>query len=596
MGIWNFRFITNVLLYAGIIKQPYGIQLNRRCIYLNEDTLYAPDIVDFIMRKNAYYAPLILDHPGLITSHTVADTYTICYFNSEDFTELIGFMGSDFINNVSNVFGLTDEQSLEDSGIIQVQQQPNLNLNGRNVLIGFVDTGIDYTQKVFQYEDGTSKIKYIYDQSIPGVPPVGFPLGTEYTSDQINAALASDTPYAIVPHKDTSGHGTFLASVAAGRSVGDFIGAAPDSEIIMVKLKKAYPFYLNWYSVPAEQENAFDSASVMLGIQYILQKSQELNLPVVLCIGLGSNYDGHDGESLLEDYLFNTCSIPGVCTCISVGNESQSRHHFFQQITQKQAPIDIVMKAGDNAGDIYVIITNKYSDRISVSMSSPTGELISRVPAKSGYTFTTQLVLEPSRINISYYFPVGGSGNQVTIVKVLDATPGIWTITVYGDIIIDGSINAWLPITGFISPSVEFLSFSPYTTITSPAINLGPIRCGAYNSLRDSLYPKSSWGPTRHSPNVPDFVSPGYQVGGFYPTGYGTMDGTSVATSITAGACALMLQWGIVEGNDPGFNTPSIRAYLIRGCRRNDLITYPNVQWGYGTLNLLQTFLNMRQL
>ncbi|MHC1724042.1 MAG: S8 family peptidase [Aminipila sp.] len=563
---------------------------------MNDDILYSPDIVDFIIKKNSYYAPLILENPALITSHTVANTYTICYVRLNDFAEISSYMGADFINNISNVFGLTDQESLEDSGIIQVQQQPYLNLNGTNVLVGFVDTGIDYTQKVFQYEDGTSKIKYIYDQSIPGNPPLGFPLGTEYTNEQINAALASDTPYEIVPHRDEAGHGTFLASVAAGRSIDDYVGAAPDSEIIMVKLKKAYPFYLERYSVPIEQENAFGSTDIMLGVEYILQKSEELNRPVVICIGLGSNYDSHDGESLLEDYLFNTCSIPGVCTCISVGNESQARHHFFQQIAQNGSPINIDIKAGENAGNIFVVITNKYSDRISVSLRSPTGELISRVPAKAGRTFTTHLVLEQAVVSVSYYFPVGGSGNQTTIVKILDATPGIWTITVYGDIIIDGNINAWLPITGFVSPTVEFLSFSPYTTITSPAINLGPIRCGAYNSTNNSLYPRSSWGPTRHSENVPDFVAPGYQVGGFYPTGYGTMDGTSVATAITAGASALMLQWGIVNGNDSGFNTPIIRAYLIRGCRRSDLIKYPNVQWGYGTLDLMQSFTHMRQL
>ena len=563
---------------------------------MNDDILYSSDIVDFTIKKNAYYAPYILEHPGLITSHTVADNYIICYVQLNDFIQIMGYMGADFINSLSNVFGLTDQASLEDSGIIQVQQQPYLNLTGRNVLIGFVDTGIDYTQKVFQYEDGTSKIKYIYDQSIPGKPPAGFPLGTEYTNEQINAALASETPYEIVPHTDSEGHGTFLASVAAGRAVDDYIGAAPDAEIIMVKLKKAYPFYLDTYCVPLEQENAYASSSIMLGVEYILQKSVELKRPVVICIGLGSNYDSHDGESLLEDYLFNTCSIPGVCTCISVGNESQARHHFFQQMAQKGAPINIDFKAGENAGDIFMIITNKYSDRISVSVRSPTGELISRVPAKAGRTFTTQLVLERSRVTVSYYFPVGGSGNQATIVRILDATPGVWTITVYGDIIIDGNINAWLPLTGFVSPTVEFLSFSPYTTITSPAINLGPIRCGAYNSMNNSLYPNSSWGPTRHSPNVPDFVAPGYRVGGFYPTGYGTMDGTSVSTAITSGACALMLQWGIVEGNDLGFNTPIIRAYLIRGCRRSDLITYPNVQWGYGALNLMQSFIHMRRL
>ncbi len=252
--------------------------------------------------------------------------------------------------------------------------------------------------------------------------------------------------------------------------------------------------------------------------------------------------------------------------------------------------------AGEREGDIFVNITSKICDRISVSVRSPTGELVSRVPAKSKYTFTTRLVLERSEVSVSYSFPLEGSGDQVTIVKILDATPGIWTITVYGDIIIDGRIHAWLPLTGFVSPDVEFLSSNPYTTITSPGNGMGTIRCGAYNSIRGSLYPDSSWGPSILSADVPDLVAPGYQVGGFFPSGYGSMDGTSVATSIICGACALMLQWGIIEGNDLGFCAPLIKAFLIRGCDRTDVMEYPNPQWGYGSLNLMQTFFYMREL
>ncbi|MHC1724043.1 MAG: S8 family peptidase [Aminipila sp.] len=562
---------------------------------MNDDILYGSDIVDFMIRKGSNYTPLILGHPGLITSHTIG-MYIICYVKMEDYADIISYMGNDYINSIPTVLGLLDRPSLESAGIIQVQQQPYLNLNGSNVLIGFVDTGIDYTQDVFMYDDGTSKIKYIYDQSIPGNPPSGFPFGTEYTNAQINAALATDTPLEIVPHTDTSGHGTFLASVAAGRSVGNFIGAAPDSEIIMVKLKKSYPFYLDRFCVPVEQENAYSSSSVMLGVEYILQKSKELNRPVVICIGLGSNYDSHGGYGIFEEYLYNTSNDSGVCTCIAVGNESQARHHYSQQFSVGGKPENIDVKVGENAGDIFIIITNTISDLISVSVRSPTGELVSRVPPKSGYTFATQLVLERSKVTVSYYYPIEGSGDQVTIVRILDATPGIWTITAYGDIILEGSLNAWLPLTGFVSPSVEFLSSTPYNTITSPANGPGGIHCGAYNSIRNSLYPNSSWGGTRLPLDLPDFVAPGYQVGGFYPSGYGYMDGTSVATAIAAGASALMLQWGIVEGNDLGFSTPLIRAYLIRGCRRTDVMDYPNPQWGYGTLNLFRTFFYMREL
>ncbi|QAT42105.1 S8 family peptidase [Aminipila luticellarii] len=561
---------------------------------MDQDTLYSPNIVDFIIRRGSSFDSLILNHPGLITSHDIG-IYTICYTTAEAYAEMIPYLGVDYINSVPKVLGLLDRESLEASGIIQVQQQPYLNLNGQGVLIGFVDTGIDYTKDIFRYEDGTSKIQYIYDQSIPGTPPNGFPFGTEYTREQINAALASDTPYETVPHLDTVGHGTFLASVAAGRAKNDFIGAAPNSEIIMVKLKKAYPYSLERFFVPPEQENAFESSSAMLGVQYILQKAKELNRPVVICLGLGSNFDSHDGFGIMEEYLFNISNIPSVCLCIAVGNESQARHHYSQPFTDDM-PQSIDIQVGDNAGDIFIAITNTISDRISVSVRSPTGELVSRVPAKANTTFSTQLVLERSEVSISYYFPIGGSGDQVTIVRIRNATPGIWTISAYGDIVLEGSINAWLPLTGFVSPSVEFLSSSPYNTVTSPANAPGGIRCGAYNSVRNSLYPNSSWGPIRLALDIPDLVAPGYQIGGYFPWGYGTMSGTSVAASITAGACALMLQWGFVEGNNVGLNTSVIRAFLIRGCRRSDAMNYPSPQWGFGSLNLMQTFFYMREL
>lgn len=563
---------------------------------LDSSTLYAPDIVDFIIRKDAYYDRMILSHPGLITSHTIKGTYTICYTRTKDFNNMIAYMGSDFINTVPTVLGLTIRPSLESAGIIQVQQQPYLNLNGTDVLIGFVDTGIDYTQQIFKREDGTSKIQYIYDQSIPGTPPEGFPLGTEYTNEQINAALASETPFDIVAHRDEVGHGTFLASVAAASPTGDFIGAAPNADIVMVKLKKAYPFYLERFVVPKAQENAFEASSLMLGVEYIVKKAIELHRPAVICIGLGSDYDSHDGFSACEEYLFSVSNIPGMCICTAVGNENQTKRHFYKKFSPDKEPIDIDIRAGEDAGDIFLVITNDISDRTSVSLRSPTGELVGRVPAKAAYTTTTNLVLERSKISISYHFPIEGSGDQVTIVKILAATPGIWTITVYGDIVLQGVIQAWLPLMGFVSPSVEFLTSDPYYTITYPATSLGTLRCGATDVNSESLYPMSSWGPTRITSFAPDLVAPGYQVGGIYPTGYGYMSGTSVAAAITSGACALLLQWAIVNGNDLGFCTPAVTAYLVRGCDRSSEKAYPNSQWGFGSLNLLQTFYYMREL
>lgn len=216
------------------------------------------------------------------------------------------------------------------------------------------------------------------------------------------------------------------------------------------------------------------------------------------------------------------------------------------------------------------------------------------MPARVDTTLEANLVESKSKVRIEYYFLVLNTGNQVTRIKILNPTPGIWTIIVKGDIVIDGTYNAWLPITGMVSPGVKFVDSIPNTTIVIPATTLGSITVGAYNHIDNTLYDKSSWGPTILIEN-PDLVAPGVNVLGTYPDNVrGEMTGTSVASSITTGACALLLQWGIIEGNDVTLNTYRIKALLIRGCTREPNIEYPSDQWGYGRLNLINTFNQLR--
>lgn len=565
---------------------------------MNEEQLQefinSPDTVDFIVRGSENLDVFLRENPNVIATQTLAGRYVVCYSNVNEFKTIINQLGSSYLSSLSIVLGLLDRPALEASGITAIQQQPYLELRGQGVLVGVIDTGIDYTQQVFRYEDGTSKIQAIYDQSIPGTAPKDFFIGTEYTNEQINQALLAEDPYQIVPQRDTDGHGTFLASVAAGRETGDFLGAAPDAELIVVKLKKARPFYLDLFSVPETQENAFGSTAVMIGVEYILRKAQELNRPVAICLGIGSNMGSHDGFSIFEEYLSEVSNLTGVCLCIAAGNESQAKHHTQGRISAKGESQNIDISVVNEAA-INVSIWSTVSDRISISVRSPTGELAARIPPKSGSITFTDLIYEKAVIRVAYYFPIEGSGGQLTHIRVTNATPGIWTITVYGDLILDGTFHAWLPLTGFVSPGVEFLSANPNYTVTVPATAFGAISCGAYNIDDNSLYLNSSWGPTRINRLVPDLVAPGVNVGGIFPTGLGTMSGTSAAAAITAGACALMLQWGIVQKNDTSLSTYQIRAYLVRGCKRNPMMLYPNTQWGYGALNLAQTFGFMRE-
>lgn len=557
-----------------------------------------PGTVDFITRSSSAFYDFVRESGEVVVGQLLSGNYVLGYIRQENFHHLEEALGTAFISSVPVVLGLLDRPALEAAGISQVQSQPYLNLKGRGVLIGFVDTGIDYTQEVFRYEDGSSKIRFIYDQDAEGDPPQGFLLGREYSKEEIDAALAAPDPYAVVPQRDEEGHGTFLASVAAGRQTEDFSGAAPDAEIIAVKLRKARPFYRQRFCVPPEQAYAYESSAVMLGVEYILRKARELGQPVVICIGLGTNSGGHDGASVFEEYLGRASLHAGVCLCAAAGNEAEARHHTGGVLQPGESPGKVDLKVGENAGDVYMAVWNTVADRISVSVRSPSGELVGRVPARPGVApaVDVKLVLEASRVQIEYHFPVEGSGGQLTIIRILGATPGVWTIQLHGDILLNGSYQVWLPMTGFVSPTVEFLAATPDYTVTCPASAVGVICCGAYDSANKSLYAKSSRGPAWDGRILPDLVAPGVGVGGIYPFGPGVMSGTSAAAAVLAGACALLLQWGVREGNDPAMGTYQIRAYLIRGCLRRADMEYPNNQWGYGTIQLMQTFHLMREL
>ena len=560
--------------------------------------IHAPDTVDFVTRATDAFFDYVQGSTDVLVGQKLSGQYVLGYIKRENFHRLEEALGAAFISSTSVVLGLLDRPALDAAGVSQVHSQPYLNLKGRGVLLGFVDTGIDYTQDVFRYEDGGSKIQYIYDQTAEGEPPSGFLLGREYSKADIDAALASENPYDLVPERDEDGHGTFLASVAAGRQSEEFSGAAPDAEIIAVKLRKARPFYREKYCVPADQENAYESSAVMVGVEYILRKARELGRPVAICIGLGTNSGSHDGASVFEEYLSAVSIQRGVCLCVAAGNEAEARHHVGGILQPGEKPGQVDLKVGDNAGDVYMAVWNTVADRLSVSVRSPSGELVGRVPARPGTALAAdvKLVLEAARVQVEYHFPMESSGGQLTVIRILGATPGVWTIQLHGDILLNGSYQVWLPMTGFVSPTVEFLAATPDYTITSPGTAVGVICCGAYDSASKSLYAKSSRGPSWDGRPLPDLVAPGVGVRGVYPYGFGAMSGTSAAAAILAGVCALLLQWGVREGNDPAMGTYQIRAYLIRGCLRRPDMTYPNNQWGYGAVQLMQSFHLMREL
>jgi subtilisin family serine protease len=197
-------------------------------------------------------------------------------------------------------------------------------------------------------------------------------------------------------------------------------------------------------------------------------------------------------------------------------------------------------------------------------------------------------------VDVFYYFPTLRSSSQLTLIQITDPTPGIWIVTVYGEIILEGTYQTWLPLTGMGNPSVKFVYADSYRTVTEPSVTLGVITVGAYSSDEQKRYPESSWGPTNLPSLAPDFVAPGENVTGWFPSGAGMMSGTSVSAAIAAGAAALLLEWGIVRQHNKLMNTNQIRSYIIQGCAQDSERTYPNEQWGYGRMNIFNSFMLMQ--
>ncbi|KXL53209.1 subtilase family protein [Anaerotignum neopropionicum] len=545
-----------------------------------------PTTVDFNVINTDRFKLFIQDKPYIKLGDQMANELVVVYTNKNNLPLLFEELGNDFNEFFPKIMSPLDSKSNEDSGIAQILNQPFLNLTGRNVIIGFVDTGIDYTKEAFRFEDGSTKILYIWDQTIDGNRPDYLYFGSLYTQDDINRALNSDDPYSIVPSIDEDGHGTFMASVAASNERGEYIGAAPKAYIIAVKLRRANEYYIDKFLLPKDNPNLYQSTDYVLGMKFIMDRSEEINLPIVMCITMGSNSSGHDGNTLFEDYISFVSQRAGYVFVAAAGNESNARHHTQGLIPRTGTTDTFSVKVGRQDDSFILSIYGPAYDKVSVSVTSPTGEVIARLPFRVGLKYSEKLIFENTTITIEYYKGV----NNITFIGFELATEGIWDITLFGDAIVSGEYHAWLPITGQISPFVEMFQPVPEYTIVYPATALRCVTCGAYNSTDNSLYISSSWGPTRLPRMSPDLVAPGVNVGGIYPTGYGTKTGTSVSAAVTAGAAALLLEWGLLQGNIPAMDGDLVRTFLISGATRDENMLYPNIKWGYGRLDLYGSF------
>lgn len=470
------------------------------------------------------------------------------------------------------------------SCILPVQAAP-LKLYGKGILTAVIDSGIDYSHPDFRNTDGSTRIRALWDQSIAGNPPEGYFLGTEYTQDQINAALQEPTKVRqeqVVPSRDVSGHGTSVAAIAAGNGRGSvggiYAGVAPESELLIVKLGNP------------RREGFPRTTELMQGVDYVLRKALEYRMPVAINISFGNTYGSHEGTSLLERYLDDMSNYWKSVICVGSGNEGTSAGHTSGMLKEREEQrVELGVQQREPA--LNVQLWKSYVDEVDISVIGPSGVRVGPISERFGtQRFRiggTEILLyygkpSPYQTNQEIYFDFIPTGSYID--------SGVWQIVLTPRKVVTGIYQMWLPSQSVLNQGTAFLNPVSSDTLTIPSTASRVVTVGAYDARSFSYADFSGRGALEKNAEMwvqkPDLAAPGVRVttakaGG----GYGEYSGTSFAVPFVTGSAALLMEWGIIRGNDPYLYGEKVKAYLRRGARHlPGYERWPNNQLGYGVL------------
>lgn len=496
------------------------------------------------------------------------------------------------------LYGLVSQSSLESSGIVRLRNIPTLNLRGQGVLVGIIDSGIDYTNQAFRNADGTTRILTIWDQTIQSdSSPENTFYGTEYTREQINEALQSENPLSIVPTTDEIGHGTMVAGIAAGSEIpaNNFSGVAPDSELIVVKLKQAKKYLRDFFLVK-EGTPCYESIDILFAVDYLRRTAIAHNRPIAVCVAVNTSFGPHDGRDVLTSYLSLISRNDGFGVIIAAGNEGNSRRHYFGRINDITGYDTVELSVGENEKGFTMELWGSPPGLYSVDIQSPSGEYVPRIIPRLDENRELSFIFEPTLIFVDYQIIESQSGDELILFRFQNPAAGIWRINVYGEVKANSNFHIWLPMEGFISDNTFFIRSDPFTTVLALGTGRYPITVTAYNDADDSLYIDASRGYTRTGVIKPEIAAPGVNI--IAPSLNNTfveVSGTSAAAAHTTGVAALLFEWAIIRGNQTTLNTLDMKIFMIRGARRNLELTYPNRDWGYGILDVYNIFDSLRR-
>lgn len=506
-------------------------------------------------------------------------------------------------------YGLLSEEELAASGVLQLREGPFTSFYGSGVLLGFVDTGIDFAQEAFRNADGSTRLVGLWDQTLTENPTqagesydmagratADFAFyGREFSEEEINAALQSENPYEVLPSRDENGHGSALVRAAAAseqkrRRPGEtaeelrennenpYGGVSPLASIAMVKVKQAKPYLRNFHQIP---ENAFCVAEedIIYGVEWLIAVAERENMPLVLCMVLGSNQGNHTGQTVLSGYLDDVAKIPGVCVCAAAGNEGGSGHHFYGNV-QGNGYEEVEINVGEGVEGFTTELWAVDPDLFTIEIISPAGEVIPRIQGRPTFNRQYRLYFEGGTIWIQSNLFDQSVGTQGIWVRFAGTAPGVWRIRVYAEGEFSKAFHMWLPVTPFLSAETTFLRPNPYVLICDPGAAREVLTFTAYDVVSGGLYTQASYGYTADNRIKPDLAAPKGEV---------LYEGTGLAAAFGCGSAALVFEAAIREEAYVILNTRVMKRLFIASAERSGR-DYPNREWGYGKLDVYGVF------
>ena len=538
-----------------------------------------------------------IDKVDYAYGNTITDTLAVVSVNEENIERLKVDVPAIIYIEVRSAYVLQDISPESIDEISSIKVNPYLNLDGTGVLVGIIDSGIDYLNPEFIREDGTSRIEVIWDQTIQ-VENSNYYVGREFSNNDINQAIqkskSGENPYDIVPSRDEVGHGTHMASLVGGMDYNknQVYGIASKCRYGIIKLNEDMALKKRFnIKVPV-----YNLATIFPALEYLKDYTLANSKPMVILLPIESNSGNHKGNSILDKYIKTIASNVGIVIVTGTGNEGDAGGHSLSVIENVGDSEVIELNISEEDKNIILDIWVNVPDVVDVNVISPSGEESGVLSTSGSIEFAEEIsfVLEETHIFYTEFVPEVFTGDQLIRIAMHNIRPGIWKVRTTLEKGKNSTINAWIPQRALINPKTRFLNSDIYGTITIPGDSTETITAAGYDQDNFNIL---GYSGVAFRDDFVDRIDIAAGSKNAVAIGLNNkiniINGTSVAAAMAAGTCALLMEWGIVRRNYPYMSTQSIKTFIARGTQKRKGDIYPNAQWGYGILNLYDIFSNI---